>query len=446
MVATKAVVDLPDGGLSLVGKSNSRLDLPPLALLLITSLWAFLIPLSAIRLGLPGIAADVVLLVASVAWLFDSILTRRSMRPQDRALIALLVAAFALIAVMSSYNAHDVNVSAEAVATAGLGYIAGFYVCSRLVRWPRAALIVIGSYIAGTVTLSASLWLLPNMLGGRRVGLAGHPVEVGGSVAIAFAVLVFIGAHGIRWTLAKYGALAILGSSFLAAESATAIVCIILSLVITQAARGKIGIRQVALVSVGVFSVFTWLMSTVPGSELVDKISTSMNNVSFGYSGDISATNTLQSRLVTVELGVEKIIQEPIFGVGFDSSNLVLGSLSPHNMIVAGWLSGGVVAMLLLVALLCLTCVFIVRASRRNHPVLWPLVAGATAAWAAAMSGPAFYSRTWLISVLLFIAFNTNFGGEITPKVRVSWQEKTQASGGLTQGKPIVQIPLGVDE
>ncbi|MFF2487716.1 O-antigen ligase family protein [Microbacterium sp. NPDC058062] len=374
-------------------------QLSDIALIIAAILFALGAGQSGLALGLPALLATFVVLGlaasiwASSAGAFDQI---ESLSQALQFSIALLLVAFVLLFASAVRNGvHN----------------------------------IVLAYSVGATALGVSVLVLPNEVAGRSVGLAGHPVEVGGSLGVAVAYLSVRLIRQPRRALLLSPPILIMVSAILAAEAATGLVAAVLGIVVGLL-MDKRAVRGVLFGVLGIGLAYVIVSTSAVGVELLAKMTTSFEGGLQTTSSDLASVSTLQSRWVTIQVGLERALEAPWFGHGFDESGQrVVEKLAPHNVLVLAWVSGGVIPLLLLVTLLVFSVATALQIRRGAPHLNWSgadaaVVAGVAAAWAAALSGPQMYQRSWLLFALVLPML---WLGSACARSRISVESKQKA-------------------
>ena len=360
-----------------------------------------LLPLSALQLpiiGVRGAVALLALLCATYALLAGGRPLRDTVVFSAGSALILLIAA---VGGSAAGPASEESLSNFAsLLYSALPLVA---VASYTMHVPQAARAAIAGYLSGAAVLSASTWILPNQVIGRYYGLASHPVEVGGTLAVAVCGFVFLPSSS-NWRRAWSIGMAVLClSGILRAQALTGLIAVAIGIAVgTMITR-----NWTSVVFAGVLLVAgtTALSFTPEGMELLLKLANQISAFPTDVgSVDYNSANTLASRLATMQVGIERARVSPILGRGLSAQNtIVLGDLQPHNIFVLAWLSGGLALAIWFAMILFSTIRNVARACRMSEvspAAICILVCGATA-WVGALTGPQLFEQAWLLPALL---------------------------------------------
>lgn len=291
-----------------------------------------------------------------------------------------------------------------------IGIACATVVCQSVLQ-SHPPTVLLDGFALGCGALAASTLLLNNQVAGRNVGLGSHPVEIGATLSIAIAYTIFRTAPRGLAPL-RLPAVVVLVAGVLQAASLTGLVAAAISAlsVVVLTTRSP---TRVLTATLATLFAFLALRQTVTGSALLSKATSN-----FGAIGSYSSLDesTLSSRILTIKLGVERSLEHPFVGSGFDPDGTrVLGQLGPHNVIVNAWLAGGIFLAL------AITIAMIVSLSRTLRHVLSlrpnsaAVMAAVLTTWLGALSGPQLLQRTWLLPVLaaLFMSLDSRISSRI---------------------------------
>ena len=374
-----------------------------------TYVWVALTPLTSMTAG--GVRlSDLTLVVAAVAWVLVAV-TRPPRRAGLFALVWTGTMLLLAIAVLAS-STHSTNVTES--LSVGFQFLWSvalvLLVLYAVSSDPRRLERVFSSYVVGAAVLAASVLFLPTHASGRGAGLAGHPVEVGGALSVAIAYVFVLMASKPRFLWMLIPTQLLLFSGVLGSEALTGLVAALVGTVVGLLFVER-KIRSWTFVAGTLLIAGMLLVATPTGTALWQK---ALESFTSGLSTDPSTAadgSTLQSRIVTITLGLDRALEHPISGSGFDSSGqIVIFDLKPHNVLVYAWLAGGVIVAVFFLSALIATIATSVVALRRPSIVvlpraaLGPALAAIAAAWASALSGPQLYQRGWLLMALVLPA------------------------------------------
>jgi O-antigen ligase len=396
--------------MTLLSKANSDATSPaqpdsgkhnPLTIFAV--LWAILLPLTALTFGPEINPGDVLLAITAVLSIFILAPSNRTMFGHLSAIIIVLALVYFAVALAAGINARDIEESTLNTVKLFVSLASSLIVLVGVARvsGPDAIHRVMMGYAIGSCILAISTWVSQAEVAYRYVGLAGHPVEVGGTLGVAAAYLAFWQTRSKAQLAGKLLGLAVLASGFLRAETLTGPVTVALACLATAIFGTRLHVKRALTSIVAAFAAGWLFISTPTGAELFQKLMGAADPT-FGASGDSS----LDTRFLTMVAGIERISRHPLAGNGIDQSGMTaIWDLAPHNVLILAWQAGGVL-LFLVYALLCVTTFFYVLRLRHtpNDHLLRPLAASAIASWFAAFSGPQLLQRTWLLPILGLIA------------------------------------------
>jgi hypothetical protein len=373
---------------------------PPGWLLVLSAVWSFTLPLSRFRAG-PGTLADIVMFTVGPAWcvwLCGSPGTRRFVLR----LLAVSGLLTALCATLSSYHAEDPGGSRTAVLKVAFGMVLIFLTCLGAVHHPSGYQVLAWSYVAGCLVLATSTWTSAHLLGDRAVGFAENPVEVGTLIPVAMGFALFLPLSPGRRCLRPL-LLGVLASSFATSLSLTGVVASVCAIGLTAVVFGRITARTPVVVLVAAVGTSFLTRAWGPVRYLLDKLSLSLQD---GRLWDTRPTdNTVQTRLLTIRWGWERVRLHPILGNGLDDAGRqAVGALETHDVFVLSWQTGGILLVGIMVAM-ALTNTRALARVRASGAFQGPACHAATiASWVGALTGPDLYQRPWLLPIMLSIA------------------------------------------
>jgi O-antigen ligase len=373
------------------------------SLTFVATLWAILLPMTALTFG-PDIApGDVLLPIAALIGIVTLAISNPTVFGHISAIVIVLALVYSAVALAAGINASDTEESTLNTIKLFVSLACALIVLMALawVGGPNASHRVMMGYVMGSCILAISTWVSPAEVANRHVGLAGHPVEVGGTLSVAAAYLAFWQTRSKGLLAAKLLGLAVLASGFLRAETLTGPVTVALACLATAVLGARLHLKGAVTFVVAGFMAGWLFISTSAGAELFRKLRNA-TNLNLGSSSD----STLNERFLTMIAGIEKAVKHPLAGNGIDTSGMTaIGRLAPHNVLILAWQSGGVL-LLMVYALLCVATFFCVMRLRRasDQLLLLPLAASAVASWLAAFSGPQLLQRTWLLPIIALLA------------------------------------------
>jgi len=365
--------------------------------------WATLLPLTALTVGPEINPGDVLLPVAALVGIVLLAISSRAVFGHVFAMVIILALIYAAVALAAGINARDVEESTANTIKLFVSLACALTLLVAVARasGPEAIHRVMMGYVVGSCMLAISTWVSPAEVAHRYVGLAGHPVEVGGTLSVAAAYLAFWQTKSKGGLVAKLLAFAVLASGFLRAETLTGPVTIAIACIATATLGARLHLKK-ALTFVVVGIIASWLfISTSTGAELFQRLK-SAGDTNLGSSSDSS----LNQRYLTILAGIEHISRHPLAGNGIDASGMTAtANLSPHNVLILAWQAGGILLFTVYACLCVATFFCVLRLRRISDPhLLRPLAASAVASWLAAFSGPQLLQRTWLLPIIALIA------------------------------------------
>ncbi|MBD8023738.1 hypothetical protein [Microbacterium gallinarum] len=324
--------------------------------------------------------------------------------------VALAVASYwlVLVAVASSAQTANSATSLSQFSVLIVTVVAMIVVAGVTVLVTGQAWTVLLAFTAGCAVLAGSVWVLPDQINGRYFGLAGHPVEVGGTLAVGAVIAIFAPVKTPHVRIVFLALASLMLSAILRAEAATGLVAWLVAVAVgAVVARRFLLIVWMAIVAAA--GVWVMSLSTV-GLRLLSKVVEQFGALPLDYGAvAYDSANTLASRIATITLGFERFLESPLVGHGLtNEATIVLGNLHPHNVFVYAAVAGGalLVAPYLLLLLSGVSGATSIARRRVTFRGDVAMVASASAAWIGALSGPQLYQRPWLLPVLL-IAFVT---------------------------------------
>lgn len=231
---------------------------------------------------------------------------------------------------------------------------------------------------------------------GRYVGLAQHPTDAGGILAIALPTALYLFMRGGHGRLAFFQlpliALALLAtgsvSGLLAATAGVALLLV----------RMRIGVRTLAIIALTVGLVV--VVGPSVSSSFNISVTKRFNSTTGGGRYD-----TFAIRRQIDAYAAREALRQPFVGRGLDSSSVATpyAGDNPHNMLLLAWWGGGLATLVgLLVAF---------NAARRSAQALLiksrlavPLYSSAVVALAFAMTSPLLYNRYFWFPILVIFA------------------------------------------
>jgi O-antigen ligase len=371
--------------------------------------WGFLAPLSQVQVSSVGPVSAVPLFLAALLAVIHTASESREGRPTLPANM-LVITLFALLitGVASSINTGDVAASVSQYARGALAILAAVIVIGTLARYPAYLDRVMYAFCIGGVALAVSMPVTHHADAGRLVGLAGNPVEVGGSAAAAVTYLLLRSA-GSLWRRLLDIVLAIIAAfAFLGAQTLTGPIAAIAALLIAIAARRVLRPSLVLLLGAVGFGAFYAVSVSPVGAQLLQKWQQATSKVALNNLFD-PQVSTLAGRMYTIRAGLDKVGLHPLLGSGFaPSDSIVYGDLQPHDVLVLAWLSGGIVFFGLFAWYFIRTVVYLWRLGRfvreRRPGAQYLALGGASvAAWISALTGPQLYQSAWLLPMLVVV-------------------------------------------
>jgi len=270
---------------------------------------------------------------------------------------------------------------------------------------------VVGAAASGAVAMGqATLSIFPDGgLYGRATGLAQHPNDAGGSLALGLVLSARAHTFGGRGTVRRHAVLFVLiGAGLVLSGSVTGMLSAIGGLGLMVVRRG-LDARRVLLAGVALF-VALLVATSIQASIATDGIGrlTPLERFDQATGGGTSAQNTLASRLDTDREAIDRILEQPFLGHGLDpESGIVMDDLAVHNWLLLAWFQGGV----LFVAGNAMAVSKAVRglvARRSRDPFVETLLLGVATAVAFALTGPVLFNRYfWFPAVLLVVVRST---------------------------------------
>jgi hypothetical protein len=359
--------------------------------------------MTALTFGPEITPGDVILPIAAIIGIVTLAMSSRTVFGHISAIVIILALVYSAVALAAGINANDPEESTLNTIKLFVSLACALIVLMAVARvgGTNATHRVMMGYVIGSCILAISTWVSPAEVAHRHVGLAGHPVEVGGTLSVAAAYLAFWQTKSKGLLAVKVLGLAILASGFLRAETLTGPVTVALACLATAVLGARLHLKGAVTYVAGGFLAGWLFISTSAGAELFKKLrnATSLNLGSFSDS-------TLNERFLTMVAGIEKAARHPLAGNGIDISGMTaIGRLAPHNVLILAWQAGGILLFTVYACLCVATFFCVLRLRRISDPhLLRPLAASAVASWLAAFSGPQLLQRTWLLPIIALIA------------------------------------------
>lgn len=345
-------------------------------------------------------------ILVALGGLFAALSTRKPARWTPAALwiaAPMLIVGAALAATVSSDPANSLNIAAR------LGYMV------VVLPWIMLTLLVdrrhvgraFGWWLAGGALCALGAiaqFVLGDVIPGgavtsdsRFTGFTTHPSDLGGVMAVATIAAFAIVLSGAS-ARARYAAAVVMlvsGVGLVLSGSVSAMLGLLGGLVFLLARRA-IQLRRGALIvaaAVGLIGVVTAQLSLIGALNPVERLLRTT-----GYLSAKSEYDTAGIRLELAERAIDVIMEHPLVGQGMvTADNVLLGTFTVHNNLLAAWVSGGVLTFLgvLIPTMFALRCCL-----RRNPSPLAAAVSGSVvAAVIFAQSAPGIYNRYYWLPI-----------------------------------------------
>jgi hypothetical protein len=235
------------------------------------------------------------------------------------AIIIVLALVYFAVALAAGINARDIEESTLNTVKLFVSLASSLIVLVGVARvsGPDAIHRVMMGYAIGSCILAISTWVSQAEVAYRYVGLAGHPVEVGGLSVSRLPILPFGKRDRRPSSPEKLLGLAVLASGFLRAETLNRARHCSPSCIATAIFGTRLHVKRALTSIVAAFAAGWLFISTPTGAELFQKLMGAADPTS-GASGDSS----LDTRFLTMVAGIERISRHPLAGNGIDQSGM----------------------------------------------------------------------------------------------------------------------------